>query len=150
DSQLKYAKDTYAALSKSLVDSDKSTTHLTLHGPLDHRASLCSIGPSGFLALTRDARPFYDPREQQLGYFQGLEQLSWQSRDTAPRTIFQGYNVDGYPSASPDGGTVVYVEDLFGALSAVNVVRGTLPPKRVFMDEKLHLSEPKVSANGEL
>jgi hypothetical protein len=149
-SQLEFAKTTYAKLAESFKASDQSPTKITLHTTLTQQDGLCALGASGFFAKSSAIRPFYSPANESLGYFLELERLYWQSTDGKQRSVFEGYNVLGYASASPDGTTTAYVEDLYGAVTALHAVRGLEPPKRVFMDPKLRLAEPKVAPGGGL
>jgi hypothetical protein len=149
-SQLDFAKQSYGELAQRFKASDKSPNKVTLHTSLSRNDNLCALGASGFFARSSAIRPFYSPEIQALGYFEELDQLYWQGADGKPRPVFEGYNVAGYASASPDGTTAVYVEDLYGAGTALQVVRGVEPSKRAFMDPKLRLSEPKVAPGGAL
>jgi hypothetical protein len=148
-SQLEFAKRSYAELAQRFAASDQSPTKVTLHTSFTQQDGLCALGASGFFAKSSAVRPFYSPVSETLGYFLELERLYWQEAGK-PRTVFEGYNVLGYASASPDGTTTAYVEDLYGAATALHVVRGLEPPKRVFMEPKLRLSEPKVAPGGGL
>ncbi len=150
DSQLTFAKTSYRELEQKLAQSDRSPTKVTLHGPLNRQDGLCAIGANGFFARSSAVRPFYSPSHEGLGYFRELEKLYWQDAEGKQRVVFEGYNVLGYASGSPDGTTAVYVEDLYGAATALEVVRGTEPAKRVYVDAKLRLSEPKVAPGGGL
>lgn len=148
-SQLEFAKRTYAELGQKFKDADQSPTKVTVHTSFTQQDGLCALGASGFFVKSSAVRPFYSPVKEALGYFLELEHLYWQEAGK-PRTVFEGYNVLGYASASPDGTTTAYVEDIYGAATALQVVRGLEAPKRVFMDPKLRLSEPKVSPGGAL
>ena len=148
-SQLEFAKRTYSELGQKFKDADQSPTKVTVHTSFTQQEGLCALGASGFFVKSSAVRPFYSPVKEALGYFLELERLYWQEAGK-PRTVFEGYNVLGYASASPDGTTTAYVEDIYGAATALNVVRGLAVPKRVFMDPKLRLSEPKVSPGGAL
>ena len=147
-SQLKYAQDSYSALAEQMTSKDKSPHRIRLHGAFDRKVQLCALGPNGFLAMASQSRPFYDPDHEQLDSFQELEKLYWQGLDGPAKTIFSGYNIAGYPSASPDGSTVVYVEDRFGSATFVHVVRGTEPDRRLTTPPSWRFSEPKVEARG--
>jgi TolB protein len=147
-SNLKAATDNYDGLIKKLVDEDKSPSKITLHGKLDQRENLSSVGAAGFLAMSSKVRPFLSPINGELGYFEDLEKLYWKGLDGTPRVVVESYNITGYPSSPPEGGVVVFVEDLFGLAKAVSVVSGTAPPKRVLVDEKRSFSEPKVAPGG--
>ena len=149
-SQLEFAKRTYAELGQQFNVSDHSPTKVTLHTAFTQQDGLCALGASGFFVKSSAIRPFYSPVTQSLGYFLELERLYWQEGAGKPRTVFEGYNVLGYASASPDGATTAYVEDLYGAATALHVVQGLDAPKRVFMEAKLRLSEPKVAPGGGL
>ncbi|MES1183765.1 MAG: hypothetical protein ABUL60_08105 [Myxococcales bacterium] len=149
-SQLEFAKRTYAELGQKFRAADQSPTKVTVHTSLTQQDGLCALGASGFFVKSSAIRPFYSPVTQALGYFLELERLYWQEGAHPPRTVFEGYNVLGYASASPDGTTAAYVEDLYGAATALQVVRGLEPSKRVFMEPKLRLSEPKVAPGGGL
>jgi hypothetical protein len=149
-SQLEFAKRTYAELGQKFRAADQSPTKVTVHTSLTQQDGLCALGASGFFVKSSAIRPFYSPVTQALGYFLELERLYWQEGASPPRTVFEGYNVLGYASASPDGTTTAYVEDLYGAATALHVVRGLEPSKRVFMEPKLRLSEPKVAPGGGL
>jgi len=149
-SQLEFAKRTYAELGQKFRAADQSPTKVTVHTSLTQQDGLCALGASGFFVKSSAIRPFYSPVTQALGYFLELERLYWQEGANPPRTVFEGYNVLGYASASPDGTTAAYVEDLYGAATALQVVRELEPSKRVFMEPKLRLSEPKVAPGGGL
>lgn len=149
-SQLEFARRTYAELGQKFQAADQSPTKVTVHTSLTQQDALCALGASGFFVKSSAVRPFYSPVTQALGYFLELERLYWQEGASKPRTVFEGYNVLGYASASPDGTTAAYVEDLYGAATALYVVRGLEAPRRVFMDPKLRLSEPKVAPGGGL
>jgi hypothetical protein len=150
NSQLDFAKTTYAKLADSFKAADKSPTKITLHTSLTRQDGLCALGASGFFAKSSAIRPFYSPVSETLGYFQELERLYWQGADGKSRSVFEGYNVLGYASASPDGTTTAYIEDLYGVATALHAVRGLDAPKRAFMDPKLRLAEPKVAPGGGL
>jgi hypothetical protein len=149
-SQLEFAKRSYAELGQQFKAADHSPTKVTLHTSFTQQDGLCALGAAGIFVKSSAIRPFYSPVKESLGYFLELERLYWQDASGKPRTVFEGYNVLGYASASPDGTTTAYVEDLYGAATALHVVRGLEAPKRVFMDAKLRLSEPKVSPGGGL
>lgn len=149
-SQLEFAKRTYAELAQQFKAADQSPTKVTLHTSFTQQDGLCALGASGFFVKSSAIRPFYSPVSGTLGYFSELERLYWQEGSGKPRTVFEGYNVLGYASASPDGTTAAYVEDLYGAATALHVVRGLEAPKRLFMEPKLRLSEPKVAPGGGL
>jgi hypothetical protein len=149
-SQLEFAKRTYADLGQQFKAADHSPTKVTVHTSFTQQDGLCALGASGFFVKSSAIRPFYSPVKVALGYFLELERLYWQEGAGKPRTVFEGYNVLGYASASPDGTTTAYVEDVYGAATALHVVRGLEAPKRVFMDPKLRLTEPKVSPGGAL
>ena len=149
-SQLDFAKNTYADLAQRFRAADQSPTKITLHSSLTRQDGLCALGASGFFVKSSTIRPFYSPVTEALGYFLELEKLSWQGVDGKQRAVFEGYNVLGYASASPDGTTTAYVEDLYGAATALHAVRGLEAPKRLFMDAKLRLAEPKVAPGGGL
>ena len=123
---------------------------MVLHTDFARQDGLCALGAGGFFAKSSTIRPFYSPERQALGYFLELERLYWQGADGKPRAVFEGYNLAGYASASPDGTTAAYVEDLYGAATALHAVHGTEPSKRVFMEAGLRLSEPKVAPGGAL
>lgn len=149
-SQLDFAKNTYADLARRFRAGDQSPTKVTLHTSLTREDGLCALGASGFFAKSSAIRPFYSPANEALGYFLELEKLYWQGADGKAREVFEGYNVLGYASASPDGTITAYVEDLYGAATALQVVRGLEKPRRLFMDPKLRLTEPKVAPGGGL
>ncbi len=149
-SQLDFAKRTYAELAESFKAADQSPTKVTLHTSFRQQDGLCALGASGFFVKSSAIRPFYSPITETLGFFLELERLYWQEAGGKPRTVFEGYNVLGYASASSDGTTTAYVEDLYGAATALHAVRGLEAPKRLFMEAKLRLSEPKVAPGGGL
>jgi hypothetical protein len=149
-SQLEFAKTSYAQLGQRFKAADQSPTKITLHTSLTRQDGLCALGASGFFAKSSAIRPFYSPVTETLGYFLELERLYWQGGDGNSRSVFEGYNVLGYASASPDGTTSAYVEDLYGAATALHAVRGLDSSKRLFMDPKLRLAEPKVAPGGGL
>jgi hypothetical protein len=149
-SQLEFAKRSYGELGQQFKAADQSPTKVTLHTSFTQQDALCGLGASGFFMKSSAIRPFYSPLKQSLGFFLELTRLSWQEGAAKPRTVFEGYNVLGYASASPDGTTSAYVEDLYGAATALQVVRGLDASKRVFMEPKLRLSEPKVAPGGAL
>jgi hypothetical protein len=149
-SQLDFVKAEYSRLTERFKQADKSPSKISLHTPLHHHDGLCATGAAGFFAKSSVIVPFFSPATETVGYFQELEQLFWQSGNAAPRRVFEGYNVLGYASASPDGTAAAYVEDLYGAATALNVVAGSSASRRVFMNPKLRLSEPKVAPGGAL
>jgi hypothetical protein len=150
ESQLKFAQESYLGVKEQMRSKDKSPHRITLHGSFDRKVLLCALGPTGFLAMASQSRPFYDPDHEQLDSFQELDKLYWQNVDGQTRSLFTGYNIAGYPSASPDGSTVVYVEDRFGSATFVHVVRGTEPDRRLTTPATWRFSEPKVEAHGRL
>lgn len=149
-SQLDFSKNTYADLASRFKAADQSPTKITLHTSLTRQDGLCAVGASGFFVKSSAIRPFYSPVNEALSYFLELERLSWQGVDGKQRSVFEGYNVLGYASASPDGTTAAYVEDLYGGATALHAVRGLEPSKRLFMEPKLRLAEPKVSPGAGL
>jgi hypothetical protein len=149
-SQLEFAKNTYADLAQRFKAADQSATKITLHTSLTRQDGLCAVGASGVFLKSSAIRPFYSPLNETLGYFLELERLSWQGADGKSRNVFEGYNVLGYASASPDGTTAAYVEDLYGGATALHAVRGLEPAKRLFMEPKLRLAEPKVAPGAGL
>jgi hypothetical protein len=149
-SQLEFAQRTYADLAQRFKAADQSPSKVTLHTSFTQQDGLCALGASGFFVKSSAIRPFYSPATQALGYFLELERLYWQEAGGKPRTVFEGYNVLGYASASPDGSSTAYVEDLYGVATALHAVRGLEAPKRLFLDSKLRLAEPKVAPGGGL
>lgn len=148
DTQLEFARSSYAALAQKFAANDSSRVKVTLHSALDRQDGLCATGVAGAFVLSSAIRPFFRPDREDLGYFLELEKLYWQGVDGTRRSLFEGFNVLGYPSATPDGTVGVYVEDLFGAATALDVVSGTAAARRVLLDPKLRLSEPKVAPGG--
>lgn len=149
-SQLDFSKNTYADLASRFKAADQSPTKISLHTSLTRQDGLCAVGASGFFVKSSAIRPFYSPVNEALSYFLELERLSWQGVDGKQRSVFEGYNVLGYASASPDGTTAAYVEDLYGGATALHAVRGLEPSKRLFMEPKLRLAEPKVAPGAGL
>ncbi len=149
-SQLDFADGAYADLERDFKTTDRSPQKITLHGPMRRQDGLCSVAPDGLFVRSNAIRPFYSPKTEALGFFLELEKLEHVATDGKARTVFEGYNLLGYPSASDDGKVAAYVEDLYGAGTALAVALGASPPKRLAGDEKLRRSEPKLSPDGTL
>jgi hypothetical protein len=149
-SQLGFADNAYAELERQFKATDRSPSKVTLHGPLRRQDGLCSVAPDGLFVRSNAIRPFYSPKTEVLQFFLELEKLEHVDHGGKTRVLFEGYNMLGYPSASDDGKVAAYVEDLYGAGTALSVAQGTAPPKRVPGDEKLRRSEPKLAPDGSL
>jgi len=82
-SQLDFVKQSYAELTQRFKSTDRSQNKVTLHTSFSGRDSLCALGAAGFFAKSSAIRPFYSPVQQELGYFEELEQLYWRRRQAA-------------------------------------------------------------------
>jgi hypothetical protein len=149
-SQLEFADGAYAELERSFKAADRSPSKVTLHGPMRRQDGLCSVAPDGLFVRSNAIRPFYSPKTETLQFFLELEKLEHVAANGKARTVFEGYNLLGYPSASDDGKVAAYVEDLYGGGTALAVAQGSAPPRRLPGDEKLRRSEPKLSPDGTL
>lgn len=149
-SQLDFAENAYAELERQFKTTDRSPQKVTLHGPMRRQDGLCSVAPDGLFVRSNAIRPFYSPKTEALQFFLELEKLEHVGPGGKARTVFEGYNLLGYPSASDDGNVAAYVEDLYGGGTALAVAQGSTAPKRLPGDEKLRRSEPKLSPDGSL
>ena len=107
---------------------------------------LAGVGPSGWLASTKGIRPFFLTSSDDIGFFAELETVAWRSVDPAgpKKTIYEGYNVFGYPSAQGDAAIVI--EDVFGAAKGITLVATpTTPPRRLRTDAAHRYVDPKLS-----
>lgn len=146
--ELRTAEKTYAAYEGRRKAAEKGPVEVTYHGPMSAEDRLGGAGPNGFLVMTEGIRPYVTPRNTKLGYFEQLETLEWRHPGGEKRTLWEGYNVYSYPSASNDGLAAAFVEDVFGMAKTVTVVGPDGEAKRVVVDEKHRFSTPRPSAKG--
>ena len=146
--ELRTAEKTYKAYEGRRKAAEKGPVEVTYHSAMSAEDRLGGAGPNGYLVMTEDIRPYVTPRVTKLTYYEQLETLEWRDPDKGAKTLWQGYNVYSYPSASNDGLAAAFVEDVFGAAKTITVVGPSGDAKRVVMDEKHRYSTPRPSANG--
>lgn len=146
--RLAEAKSAYARLLKARKQGEKGGHDIRYHGSFDSDDSLCGVSASGFLSKRSKIRPFFSPRNNELAYYRELDHLVWVGFDQREQDVVRGYNLYSYPAASPDGSTVVYIEDIFGWAKTITVVQRSAAPKRVRVDHKHRFQAPRVAPNG--
>jgi hypothetical protein len=143
------AEARYRELLENRLAEEEAVGHdQRYHGALDEQVVLAGISERGFLAQATKIQPFYDPKSESLRYYRDLDSLYWSTGSGERTVLTQAYNLFGYPAASPDGNTVVFVEDIFGWAKAIAVSQGGAAPKRVRVDPDHRYSSTAVSPDG--
>jgi len=148
DKELGKAQERYEELRATRFLSEQGGHDVTYHGQLDAEASLCGVGPDAVLVRRSKVRPFFVPEKKELGFLRDLDELLWLGFDGSERKLTSAYNLYGYPSASSDGKTVVYVEDIFGWGKTITVADGRGPSRRVLVDPARRFLSPRVAPDG--
>jgi hypothetical protein len=109
---------------------------------------LCAAGPEGVLVQTQDSTPFVDPKTMKVGWITELETLAWRGDDGKDKTVWTGYHLYGYPSASPGGAPLVFVEDIFGWAKTITVALADGTSRRVAVDPEARFVNPEAAPGG--
>jgi hypothetical protein len=145
DKAMKDANDAWEALRKKhLGDELGPAKPVYLSGP-GAQDELAAIGAGGALVATNGVRPWFSPDSKSLGWISDLETLEWRPVSGAPKQLFRGYNIYGYPHGTSD--RAVLVEDLFGWAKTLTVIEGG-KAKRVRIDPEHRFVDPRISPDG--
>lgn len=148
EAALAAAHQAYEQLLEKRLAGEEGQHDQQYHGKFDESVALAAVTPMGALVQTSRIRPFYDPVSERLGYYRDLDGL-FLAPDTGERKeLFRAYNLYGYPAASLDGKTVIFVEDIFGWAKAISVVRDGSKAERLRVDPDHRYSSPQVSPDG--
>ncbi len=139
----------YTDLLEERLKGEEGQHDQQYHGELNEDVVLAGVSARGFLGQSTKVRPFYDPKSESLGYYRDLDTLFWSDAAGERTLITRAYNLYGYPAASRDGSTVVFVEDIFGWAKAISVSRGGEPPTRLRVDPDHRYSSTAVSPAGD-
>ncbi|MCA9540577.1 MAG: PD40 domain-containing protein, partial [Myxococcales bacterium] len=147
--ELETAAKAYAAYEKRRLADEKGPVPVSYHGPTSADDALCGAGPAGVCVKTETARLFVSPRTLKLSSLDELETVEWRgASEAAPKVVFSGYNIYGYPQVSPDGAAVAFVEDIFGWARAINLSVGGEKARRLRVDPALRFSTPRPAPGG--
>ncbi|MDI1446064.1 hypothetical protein [Polyangium sp. 6x1] len=142
------AQRTYEDLAKRRKEFDKGPAKVTYHSALGADDALGGSAAPGFLVKTADITPFVAPRTMKLSWITGLETLEWRQPGGERKQLWSGYHLFSYPAAAPDGGRVVFAEDLFGWAKTLTVVDPDGKARRLRIDEEHRFSSPEVAPGG--
>ncbi|MDI1430695.1 PD40 domain-containing protein [Polyangium sorediatum] len=142
------AQRTYEDLEKRRKEFDKGPAKVTYHSVLGADDALGGSAAPGFLVKTADITPFVAPRTMNLSWITGLETLEWRKPGGERKLLWSGYHLFSYPAAAPDGGRVVFAEDLFGWAKTLTVVEPDGKARRLRIDEDHRFSSPEVAPGG--
>ncbi len=109
---------------------------------------LAAVVPGGALVATNGVRPWFGVPTRSLGWFTDLETLELRAPGAPATTLFRGYNLYGYPHASPRGAPAVLVEDLFGWAKTITIVDAPNKSRRVRLDPEHRYVDPRITADG--
>ncbi|MDC3953254.1 hypothetical protein [Polyangium jinanense] len=146
--RLEDAQRAYEDLEKRRKDFDKGPAKVTYHSIIGADDALGGSAAPGFLVKTADITPFVAPRTMNLSWITGLETLEWRKPGGERKLLWSGYHLFSYPAAAPDGGRVVFAEDLFGWAKTLTVVEPDGKARRLRLDEDHRFSSPKVAPGG--
>lgn len=149
NARLEEARTSYADLEKRRKEFDKGPAKVTYHSAISSQDGLGAVSSQGLLVKTADVTPFVVPRTLELNYIAGLETLEWRDPAAGRKTpLWAGYHLFSYPSATPGGGPVVFVEDLFGWAKTITVVTPDGKFRRVRTDAEHRFVDPKIAPGG--
>ena len=146
--RLSEAERSYADLEKRRKEHDAGPTKVTYHSSIGADDALGGSAAPGVLVKTAGITPFVAPRTMKLSYFTGLETLEWRKPGGERKVLWSGYHLFSYPAAAPDGGRVVFAEDLFGWAKTLTVVDPDGKSRRLRVDAEHRFSSPKVAPGG--
>ena len=146
--RLDEAQRTYEDLEKRRKTFDKGPAKVTYHSTLGADDALGGSAAPGFLVKTAPITPFVAPRTMNLSWITGLETLEWRKPGGERKMLWSGYHLFSYPAAAPDGGRVVFAEDLFGWAKTLTVVDPDGKSRRLRIDAEHRFSSPKVAPGG--
>lgn len=139
--------DTYPAHALRRQEKEKGPVPVTYLGDTSKEDSICGTGPGGYLVKTEDTRIFVSPRDNRERVLSDMETLTWRQPGGESTTLWSGYNVPNYPSASADGRTVAMCEDIFGWAKTVTIIDAE-GARRLRLDPEKRFSGFELSPNG--
>lgn len=146
--QLDKAKHAYERLLKDHRAGEHGREPVEYLGAFDGQETLCAVSPRGVLSNRASITTFYSPDTDTLDFYREPERLRWVGPDGRQSEVVKGFNFYTYPSASADGNTIAYVEDLFSWAKTLTVIERGKPPRRVLVDQRQHFQSPRVSPTG--
>lgn len=147
-SRLEEAQKTYADLEKRRAQADTGPAKVTYHSAIGAQDGLGGVSSLGVLVKTADMTPFVVPRTVELSYLSGLETLEWRKAGEPRKVIWAGYHLFSYPSLTPGGGPIAFVEDLFGWAKTITVVMPDGASRRIRTDAEHRFLDPKMAPGG--
>lgn len=147
---LRTAEKVYASLPERRRAQEKGPVPVTYHSDPAANDALCATGPEGYLVKTESITPFVSPTSVSLGWIEALETVEWRAPKGEAHLLWSGYNVYGYPTATPGGGPVALVEDLFGWAKTITVIEPTGEARRLRVDPEHRFSAPALAPGGAL
>lgn len=109
---------------------------------------LAAIVSGGALVATNGVRPWFSVSARSLGWFTDLETLELRAPGVPANAMFRGYNLFGYPHASPGGAPAVLVEDIFGWAKTITIVDAPNKSRRVRLDPEHRYVDPRITSDG--
>ncbi len=146
--RLEEANKSYVDLEQRRAKFDTGPAKVTYHSVMSAQDGIGGVSSLGILVKSADVTPFVAPRTMELSYISGLETLEWRKPGAPRQVLWAGYHLFSYPSATPGGGPVVFVEDLFGWAKALTVVSPDGKFRRVRTDSEHRYLDPKIAPGG--
>ncbi len=120
---------------------EKGPVAVTYHGSTADDDALCGVGAAGICVKTEAARPYFSPRRRKLRMLEELETVEWRPMGGGEaQVLWAGYNVPGYPRVAPDGGSIAFVEDIFGWAKAPTLIADG-EAKRLLVDPQRYFTQ---------
>jgi len=158
-------KNYVAALERNLSEAkaayeglgakQESTEGVAFHSPANAQDRLLGVTPGHIVVATSDTKPFFSPKSLEMLRDESLEAVVLRSLKPGTEEIvnddqqlWRGYQAFTYPTVSGDGKTVAVVENLYGYARTLAIAGPGQKLRRLRVEPKRRLSEPRVSPGG--